>query len=113
MMWVGLSGPVSNLSLAILLSLVLKIVSGPGFTYFLTIAALINIALAVVNLIPIPPLDGSRILTGLLPRALAYKYLKIEPFGFLIVFPLILLFGRWTIWPLIGIIASLLGLPLE
>jgi len=112
MIWVGLSGPAANLAAAVALSLLIKILPEPLIIYF-TIGAFINIAFAVINLIPIPPLDGSRIVTGLLPRKLAYKYVKIEPFGFMIIVLLILLTGRSLILPLVGVAASLLGLPLQ
>ena len=105
MMWVGLSGPSSNLLIAIALSLMLRILPDSGLSIILVYAAIINVALAIINLIPIPPLDGSRILAGLLPRELAYQYMKMEPFGFIIAILFILLFGRTIIFPLIGIIA--------
>ena len=112
MMWVGLSGPAANLAAAVCLSIIIKVLPEPLIIYF-TIGALINIVFAVINLIPIPPLDGSRILFRMLPRRLAYEYSKMEPFGFMIIVFLVLLVGRFTILPLIGIIASLLGLPLQ
>lgn len=110
MMLIGLSGPASNFVIAILLSLLIKILPNTDFSVVLNYAAIINIVLGVINLIPIPPLDGSRIVTGLLPRELAYKYLKIEPFGFIIVVFFIITFGRSIIWSVVGIIASLLNL---
>ena len=67
----------------------------------------INVVLAVFNLVPIPPLDGSRIVMGLLPDSLAYKYAKIEPYGFFIL--ILLLFSGifdLVIWPLVGAILS-------
>jgi Zn-dependent protease len=50
----------------------------------------INIVLAIFNLLPIPPLDGSSILSGLLPRDMAMKYEEIEPYGFMILLLLII-----------------------
>ncbi len=110
LMWVGLSGPASNLAIALILSFIIKILPHSNFTLILASGAIINIVLAVINLIPIPPLDGSRIITGLLPRELAYKYMRLEPFGFIIAILFILLFGRSIIQPIIGVICSLLGL---
>ncbi|HEC69378.1 MAG TPA: site-2 protease family protein [Candidatus Omnitrophica bacterium] len=110
LMWVGFSGPASNLTIAFILSLIIKILPSSPITVILNYGAVINIVLAVINLIPIPPLDGSRILTGLLPRELAYKYMRIEPFGFIIAVLFIILFWRSIIQPIIGIICSLLGL---
>ncbi|PJC48915.1 MAG: site-2 protease family protein, partial [Candidatus Omnitrophica bacterium CG_4_9_14_0_2_um_filter_42_8] len=113
MVWVGLAGPAANLIFAILLSLLLKI---PFLTasYFavsvITTAIMANLVLAVFNLLPIPPLDGSRVAMGLLPYHLSAEYAKIEPYGFIIIFALLWIGAINTIiWPIVISLARLLG----
>ncbi|NQS88607.1 site-2 protease family protein [Patescibacteria group bacterium] len=93
MMWVGMAGPAANLGIAIFFSIVFRLlvrgVSLGGIILFYGIA--INLLLAFFNLIPIPPLDGSRILSGVLPERYSYRMNQIEPFGFIIL--IILLVG--------------------
>ncbi|MBT3580945.1 site-2 protease family protein [bacterium] len=97
MMIVSLAGPLTNLSLAILASIMFKafllintIIISPEFTYFLlTIlktTIILNLVLAVFNLFPIPPLDGSKVLLYFLPYDLKVKLLRLEPYGFLLIF---------------------------
>lgn len=95
MMLVSVAGPAVNLLLSFVAYFVF--VAGNGFAtipflnLFLYYCITLNIYLAVFNLIPIPPLDGSKILAGFLPKATAYKYLNtIEQYGFLILMVLIL-----------------------
>jgi len=87
MMWVGLAGPATNFAVALFLALVFRLlaVSASLGAVILFYGITINLILGFFNLIPIPPLDGSRILTGLLPEEYAYKLSRIEPFGFMIL----------------------------
>lgn len=90
-MLVSAAGPFSNILLAIISILLLKIavmfdfLKTPGLFLLLQYSIIINIVLAVFNLIPIPPLDGSKILMGFLPDEAAYNYSKLEPYGIFII----------------------------
>lgn len=81
MIWVALAGPLSN----ILMAAVLAFFYGMTNNVLLLYGIYLNLGLAVFNLVPIPPLDGSRILAGLLPMNWAISYLRVERFGFLLI----------------------------
>ncbi len=122
MIWVSLAGPVTNLLIAVLSALIYKLlivlpVSNPFFikkvlvplALMLQLSVVLNIGLAVFNAIPIPPLDGSKILMGLLPPRQAMAYSRIEPYGFFIILALIFLrVVDFVIFPLIIFLKNLL-----
>jgi Zn-dependent protease len=83
---VSAAGPVSNLALAAIFSVLLRLGLGnPGLTQLAYYGVSINIILALFNLIPIPPLDGSHILALVLPRELARLYSHLQPVGFFLI----------------------------
>jgi len=100
MLWVALAGPITNLLLAVVSAILLKVLIAAATT--LTSSALlgsvfipllnmlvasvwINLVLCIFNFLPIPPLDGSRIVTGLLPENLARTYASFERYGFIVI----------------------------
>ncbi|MDR2093557.1 MAG: site-2 protease family protein [Azoarcus sp.] len=96
MLWVAAAGPLSNLLMALGWAFVHAFSGGgtPGsYAYSVSVMAMagisINGVLMLLNLLPIPPLDGGRIAVSLLPDRLARKYARIEPFGFLILLALL------------------------
>jgi len=111
LLWVGLSGPVSNLIIAFVLSIIAKLSMPAALSQILFLGVTINVILGIFNLIPIPPLDGSRVLTALLPHKLAHRYLKLEPYGFVIIILLVMsgVFGM-IVFPVVRLILTLLGI---
>lgn len=109
--WVGLAGPLSNIIFAFVLSIALRTIADSTIlAAILKNLIIINLILGIFNLIPIPPLDGSRIVLGLLPQGLAYRYISIEPFGFFIVIILIGLgLFETIVWPAVKALLNLLG----
>lgn len=110
MMLVSLAGPASNLLLAFILALLLGLgVAGliPYGNLLIFYALQINVILALFNLIPVPPLDGSKILAGLLPGQAHFIY-QLEKYGFIIL--IILLFtgvlGK-VLWPAVNFMVKL------
>ena len=92
MAYVAAAGPLANLLMALAWALLARLGVMVNVEFF-SVPAInmgmagisINLVLALINLLPIPPLDGSRILTGFLPPRLAYQYSQIEPYGFVIL----------------------------
>ena len=101
MLWIALAGPVSNVIMAAGLGLILRIMIGMGmrvdgsflgyFQYMLYFAVMINLVLAIFNMIPIPPLDGSKILFGLLPTEYEEGYLRFQQFGPMLLLGLVVM----------------------
>jgi len=113
MMWVGLSGPLTNLGLAVLFSQLLKF-NGPLFLQqFFLMGVVTNLILAVFNMIPIPPLDGSRFVIGILSDEWALAYSRLENYGIFIVL-LLLYLGLLNsfVWPVVRIVSNILGVAL-
>ncbi|HEY1076941.1 MAG TPA: site-2 protease family protein [Fontimonas sp.] len=121
---VAIAGPLSNLLMALLWGLLLKfaVASGPAEGIWLGLRAMaiagivINLVLMVLNLLPLPPLDGGRVLTGLVPESVARQFDRFERYGLVIL--LVLMFtgvlGQILHWPLAYAeyaIFRVLGLP--
>ena len=107
MIWVALAGPASNLIQALFWGALLYVLLGLGVSepFFLQMCkggVLVNIVMFAFNLFPLPPLDGGRVLAGLLPRHAANALSRVEPYGFFIVMALVVT----------GIVSSLWMRPL-
>ncbi len=103
MVWVALAGPASNFAQAIawallLFALVAAGVSEPFFTQMARAGILVNLVMWAFNLFPLPPLDGGRVLAGLLPVRQALWLSRIEPYGFFIVLALVLAGVVGSLW---------------
>ena len=94
LMYVGLAGPVSNLLVALVLSMFLRFDILPltgflgGIRAILGLIIIVNIVIAMFNMLPIPPLDGSRVMVGLLPNKYARMLLSVDRYGFIFIITL-------------------------
>ncbi len=110
MIWVALAGPASNFIQAILWAVAFAILVGseitePFFIKMCQAGVLTNLVMWAFNLFPLPPLDGGRVLVGLLPRKLAWQFSRIEPYGFFIVMALVIfhVVGDYWLRPLMAV----------
>ena len=120
MVWVALAGPGANLAQALLWGIALIVLIGSGVDeyFFLKMcdAGLkVNLALFAFNLFPVPPLDGGRILVGLLPWRQAALVSRVEPWGFFIVIALVIagIVDTWWMRPVMEVTKTVLNLFLK
>ena len=122
MVAVALAGPGMNLALATLAAVAMGLISAAtgggeptGVAAFmianLVNFLLVNVFLAIFNLLPLPPFDGGHVVEGLLPRRLAYEYAKLARYGFLLVILLIVVLP--TLFPQANIVARLVAPPAQ
>lgn len=116
---VAIAGPLSNLVMALIWALIMKlalVAYGLGFTWFASpmlnmaqLGIMFNLMLMVLNLLPIPPLDGGRIVSAFLPGPLSYRFNHMEMYGLMIVVVLLAtgLLGK-IIFPLIGMMGNII-----
>ncbi len=120
MIWVALAGPASNFIQAIAWAIAITVLVGSGVQerFFVEMAKagiLVNLVMWAFNLFPLPPLDGGRILVGVLPWRQAVLVSRVEPWGFFIVMALVLtgLISAWWMQPLMGLTFDFLKLTLS
>ena len=118
MAWVAVAGPASNLLMALAWALAARVALGLSADNWIALPLLfmgvagifINTILMVLNLLPLPPLDGGRVVTGLLPAPYAYQFARVEPYGFFILVAL-LVTGVLSIvmWPVVKLFLQLMA----
>ena len=116
MIWVAAAGPASNLVMAMAWALLFHFVDSTAVHAVARAGVSWNIALMVLNLLPLLPLDGGRIVAGLLPGPLSYKFSRLEGYGFFILIGLLLLENigipnvfSFVLFPIIGALHQLFG----
>ncbi len=116
MLWVALAGPGSNLAMAIIWALGLRMLAETGagqgdFWVQMAIAGIqVNLILMALNMVPLPPLDGGRVVFSLLPSRMAWQYSRIEPYGLLILIVLMLTGVLWVVLqPLLALGQSIIS----
>jgi Zn-dependent protease len=120
MVWVALAGPGANLAQAVLWGAVMYVLRATGMdeVFFIKMCqagVLTNVVMFAFNLFPLPPLDGGRILVGLLPMRQAMAVSRLEPYGFFIVMALVVTGVVGTLWmqPLMALTFGLLEIVLS
>lgn len=113
MLWVAAAGPASNLAMGLLWAVVYKLAPALPATMAVPLALMaeagivINVVLMVLNLLPLPPLDGGRIAVSLLPHHLAWRFAQLERFGLIILIVLLFtgILGK-ILWPLVNAVMT-------
>lgn len=115
MLWVAAAGPASNLIMALFWALIIKVATLMSGSYFALplhemgkAGVMVNVVVMVLNLLPVPPLDGGRIAVSLLPNHAAYRFAQLEPYGMIILVVLLATHVLdYILWPIINTVLHL------